>query len=388
MGTVVRDMHDRIARRSFGAVGAAGAPVRVIHDAVAGVVHASVREGIRTGARVGAGLLAAGAGDDDPPLACTPRGSLALGVLNGLCGNHLAARGSVLAVEMGVRRDGRDVPVSAAGLAAGFPDAAARVAVFVHGLMEDDECWRVLPLRRRTGGRPTYGERLQLELGFTPVHVRYNSGLRVSDNGRALAEMLDGLVDGWPVSVEEIALVGHSMGGLLARSACHYAQCGSRRWVARVRHVFCLGTPHLGADAEKGLNVLGHALGVLPESRALARVVNARSVGIKDLRYGSCVEEDWFDWDPDEFLRDRCTEVPFLPDAGYYFVGASLREGPLGELIGDLLVRLPSASGRGHRRGRRIPFDAGNGYELSGVNHFELLNHPAVYEQIQIWLSS
>jgi hypothetical protein len=172
------------------------------------------------------------------------------------------------------------------------------------------------------------------------------------------------------------------MGGLVARSACHYGG----RWTDVVRHVFCLGTPHLGADLEKGANVLGWALGRLPETRGMAKVFNARSAGIKDLRYGACIDEDWSDCDPDEFLRDRCQEVPFLPDANYYFIGAAL-SGPVGRLVGDLLVRMPSASGRGRGKGRRIPFEVDNGHELPGLTHFDLLNHPAVYEQIRTWIT-
>jgi hypothetical protein len=159
------------------------------------------------------------------------------------------------------------------------------------------------------------------------------------------------------------------------------------RFTDQIRHVFCLGTPHLGADLEKGANALAWALAHLPETRALGQLLNARSVGIKDLRYGACVEEDWSGMDPDEFLRDRCQEVPFLPDAAYYFVGASLNPAALGRMIGDLLVRTPSASGRGTGRGRRIAFEVDNGHELAGVNHFQLLNHPAVYSQLRLWIT-
>jgi hypothetical protein len=177
------------------------------------------------------------------------------------------------------------------------------------------------------------------------------------------------------------------MGGLVARSACHYGAAADQGWTHAVRHVFCLGTPHLGADVEKGLNALGSALARLPETQALAGFINARSVGIKDLRYGSCVEEDWCDCDPDEYLRDRCREVPFLPDAHYYFVAGQLAEGPLGSVVGDLLVRIPSASGRANGQGRRIPFDVDHGHELSGLTHLDLLNHPAVYHQIRTWIA-
>src|SRR5579875_1571583 len=374
-GTLVKDMHEGIAARTFAAVGPLGAPARAIHDRMARAVYGGVRAALRGAADGGAALAAARAPADAPAIARTTGGSLAVAALNGLYGNHLARRGNELALEMAIRRDGEEIPPTAPELLAGFPDASSRVAVFVHGLGETDEAWRLFPLRGRRAGRQTYGERLQEDLGFTPVTLRYNSGLHISEQGRRLAALLDELVDGWPTHVDEIVLVGHSMGGLVARSACHYAELDGRRWCESVRHVFCLGTPHLGADLEKGVNALGAALGRLPETRAFANLLNARSVGIKDLRYGSLVEEDWRERDPDEFLKDRCHEVPFLPDANYYFVAATLSEGPLGSLLGDLLVRTPSASGRGTGTGRRIPFEVDNGRELSGLTHFDLLNH-------------
>jgi pimeloyl-ACP methyl ester carboxylesterase len=386
-GTVVKTMHEGVAGRPFGILGPMAAPVRVVHDGVSGAVYTGVRGALMAAARAGGAVAAAQATDDGPALVSTRRGAMALGALNGLYGNHLSERGNALAVPMTLRRHGRDVPATPAGLAEAYPDATLRIVVFVHGLFGDDDCWRIFPLRGRTPGRRTYGERLQDELSFTPVYVRYNTGLRISANGRSLAAVLDDVVAAWPTAVEEVVLVGHSMGGLVARSACHYAERDGRRWTDAVRHVFCLGSPHLGADAEKGLNVLSHTLGRLPETRAIEKVLNARSVGIKDLRFGSCAEEDWSDCDPDEYLRDRCTEVPFLPDAHYYFIGATLTEGPLGQLLGDLLVRMPSASGRGNGKGRRIPFEVDNGHELTGVNHFDLLNHPAVYEQLRAWIT-
>jgi pimeloyl-ACP methyl ester carboxylesterase len=386
-GTLVRDMHEGIASRPFGVLGPAAAPVRVVHDGIARGLYGGVRGALRGASRGGARIIAAGADADAPALASGPRGSAALAALNGLYGSHLAARGSELALGMDVRRDGADVAVTTAALAAAFPDATARIVVFVHGLCETDDAWRLLPLRGRAAAQPTYGDRLQADLSLTPVYLRYNTGLRVSQNGRALARLLDDLVAAWPMGVEEVVLVGHSMGGLVARSACHYGESQGRRWTNAVRHVFCLGTPHLGADLEKGANALGWALGRLPETRAFATVLNARSAGIKDLRFGSCVDEDWSDCDPDEFLHDRCRETPFLPHAGYYFVGATLSPGPLGSMLGDLFVRMPSASGRGNGKGRSIPFEVDNGRELAGLTHFDLLNHPAVYEQVRTWLT-
>lgn len=385
-GGLVQEMHEGIAARPFGILGATAAPVRAVHDEIAGAVYSAVRGGLRAATRGSASLLARRAADDGPALAAMPRGALALGAINGLFGHHLGEDPHPLAFPMEVRRAGESVPLTREGIANAFPDATSRVVVFVHGLCGDEDHWRLFPLAERAGRR-TYGERLQEELGLTSVELRYNTGLRISRNGRELARLLDRLVAGWPTPVEEIVLVGHSMGGLVARSACHYGREDPSGWTDLVRHVFSLGTPHLGADLEKGVNALTCALGRVPETRAIASFLNARSLGIKDLRYGSCLDEDWCDCDPDEFLRDRCQEVPFLPNAHYYFIGAAVTQGPLGSALGDLLVRIPSASGRGNGRGRRIPFKFDHGHELTGLTHFDLLNHPAVYDQIRAWIA-
>jgi pimeloyl-ACP methyl ester carboxylesterase len=313
------------------------------------------------------------------------RGSVALGALNGAIGDALATGGSALALSMSLRLRGRDVETDRDSLAEAFPQATGRLAVFVHGLSETDDAWRFR--RRGAGPRGTYGSRMRDDFGFTPLYVRYNTGLHISDNGRQLARMLEDVVAGWPTEVREIVLVGHSMGGLVARSACHYGHADEHAWIKPLRHVFCLGTPHLGAPLEKATNALGWALARLPETRPMAKIVNRRSVGIKDLRFGSCAEEDWCDCEPDEFLRDRCREVPFLETATYYFVGATLSREPAGALgaaVGDLLVRFPSASGKGRRR--QVPFEVDNGCHLGGLTHFDLLNHVAVYERIHAWL--
>jgi pimeloyl-ACP methyl ester carboxylesterase len=350
----IKDAHLGIASRPFGVLGILGAPVRVVHDRVSSAAYDLVYKGLAAGPRALARLTPG----NGIPAANTLRGSLALGALNGAVGDRLAASSNPLALDMTLRGSGSESP---------------RIAVFVHGLCETDDAWALF-------GRRPYGERLEEDLGYTPLYLRYNTGLHISDNGRRLAALLEETVESWPVPVEEIVLVGHSMGGLVARSACHYGG----DWTQRVRHVFCLGSPHLGAPLEKVANLAAYALARLPETRPVAKVVNGRSVGIKDLRFGSCAEEDWCDCDPDEFLRDRCTEVPFLECATYYFVGATLGPSP-NSLVGDLLVRYPSASGSGKRR--RIPFEVDKGMHLGGANHFQLLNHPAVYDQIVSWLA-
>jgi pimeloyl-ACP methyl ester carboxylesterase len=384
-GVTAREVHTAVSDRVFGMLGPLGAPIRVLHDGISAASYRGVTAAIRAPVSVGGRLIAGRAREGSTAIADSPAGGLALGALNGIAGDRLARDHPDLALDLTVRRHGHDVPLSEDGLSEAFPDATPRLAVFVHGLCGTEDTWRLGSLGENPS--PSYGARLRDELGLTAVYVRYNTGLRVSDNGRRLAVALDRIAADWPVEVEEITLVGHSMGGLVARSACHYGEQAGQSWTEPLRHVFCLGTPHLGAPLERAANVAGWTLSRLPESRPFADLFfNRRSVGIKDMRYGNCVEEDWCDCDPDEFLRDRCREVPFLPTATYYFVGATLtkRPGGLGRLVGDLLVQYPSASGDGRRR--RIPFEVDNGHHLGGAHHLRLLNHPDVYAQIRDWI--
>src|SRR3954451_1653689 len=384
-GATAREVHMAVAGRVFKMLGPLGAPAQIVHDGVSTASYRAVSAALRAPVRAGGRAISERARPGSTALADSTPGGLALGALNGIAGDRLARDHPDLALGLTVRRRGQEVGLEPDALGDAYPDATPRIAVFIHGLCGTEGTWRL-----GSGGAnpsPTYGARLRDELGITPVYVRYNTGLRVSENGRELAAALERLAADWPVDVAEISLIGHSMGGLVARSACHYGEQADHDWTERLRHVFCLGTPHLGAPLERAANIAGWALGRLPESRPFGDLFfNRRSVGIKDMRFGNCVEEDWCDCDPDEFLRDRCQEVPFLPNASYYFVGATLSRKPdgLGRWFGDLLVQYPSASGNGPRR--RIPFEVENGHHVGGLDHMRLLNHPDVYAQIRKWI--
>jgi pimeloyl-ACP methyl ester carboxylesterase len=287
---------------------------------------------------------------------------------------------------MTIRLRGKPVPPATETLAAAFPTATDRVVVFLHGWCLTEQSWsRRPPTACEDQDSRNYAARLRDDLGFSPVYLRYNTGLHISVNGRTLADILEQLHAQWPVPIAELVLVGHSMGGLLARSACHYGARQQQHWTESVSHVVCLGSPHLGADLEKGVNIASWALARLPETQAIATFLNTRSGGVKDLRFGACIDEDWCDVDPDEFLQDRCQEAPLLPHATYHFVAATVAPPLLGMITGDHLVRSYSASGRG--KSRRIPFDAEHGLTLSGLNHLDLLNHPLVYAKLRDWLA-
>jgi pimeloyl-ACP methyl ester carboxylesterase len=370
-------VHAGIAKRVFRAVGPQGAPVRVIHDGISGGVYAGLKGASRA---LGTGADALLQRREPQSLSTHPRGAAALAALNGLIGDRLEREGSPLHIGLAVRRHGRPVPAVPGAVAAAFPAATPRIAVFVHGLMETEHAWRY-------GDREPYGARLQRDVGATPVDVRYNTGRHVSENGRSLADELEALVAAWPVRVQSVALIGHSMGGLVARSACHQAAERGDAWVRDVRHVVSLGTPHMGAPLEAAVRVAAASLAALPETRPFGNLLRRRSAGIRDLRRGSLVDEDWHGRDPDALRAAACREVPLLDGATHCFVAATVTRSdrhPVGRLLGDWLVLRPSASGRS--RPRRIPFRDEDGLHVGGAHHLALLNHPSVYERLRDWL--
>jgi pimeloyl-ACP methyl ester carboxylesterase len=383
--TPAQSLHRAVARRAFGPQGPAAAPVRVLHDGIAGAVYGSLRAATAAAGAAAATAVRQASGDADVrPLSRSHGGRVAISAINAVIGDRLDERGSDLAIPMSVRRHGEDVPCTPAELRRAHPRATGRVAVFLHGLLETEEWWR-RGGARRTGpeGRP-FGLRLRRELGVTPVDVRYNTGVHVSRNGRRLAALLEALVETWPREVEELALVGHSMGGLVARSACHAAAAAGHRWVRRVRHLVTLGSPHTGAPLEKAVHVAAWALRAVPEARPFADILDLRSAGIRDLRFGYLRDEDWLDEDPAALLADRSGPVALLDGCTHTFITSTVTrdpDHPVGWVLGDLLVRTDSAAGR-HRL-RAIPLPPGCVVHIGGLHHFDLLDHPLVYEQVR-----
>ncbi|WP_248489110.1 triacylglycerol lipase [Tsukamurella sp. PLM1] len=384
---VHRAISDRVFRCVGHGVGPLALPVQALHDGITDGVYATIGTVAQTVGRV------ASVGADwpgDRPPSETPRGAALIGAVLGLIGDDLEDQGSPLAADpVTVRVDGAVVHVGEGPVPPGrldsadvFDGATGRVVVLLHGLTETEYAWGAGGLEA-----DDYGVRLAVDLGATPVYVRYNSGRHISDTGRDVAELLERLAAVWPVPVTDLTLIGHSMGGLVARSAAHQAVERAMAWPGAVTATVSLGTPHLGAPLEQAAHYGSAALVRVPETAPFGRLLRRRSAGIRTLRGGSLVDGDWRGRDADALGRAAAAEVPLHPGADHYFVTATFTRDarhPLGRLLGDGLVLPASAAGRG--TARRVGFAEEGGMHLGGAHHFTLLRSDAVYERILGWL--
>ncbi len=362
-----RDTHLAIADRAHGlvhlATGGGSTVPGALHRGIAGAVYSGLGLGLRAASTGLDKVAATGVG---PRLEATPHGRFVNAAVNGLIGDSLLRERPQLAIPTAVRLDGRDVEPDDAGLAAAFPDATGRLVVFLHGLCENEAYWN--RHRDRTG--TTYGEALAEE-GWTPLFLRANTGLSLRENGVALHALMQRVVDHWPVPVDRIALVGHSMGGLVMRAAGAVAAPDPERdWNLLVTDVVTLSAPHLGAPIAWGIGHGSRGLGRLRTTAPFGRILDKRSIGVHDLVVG--LAED----------------VPPLPHARYRLVSATVTASPrhpVGHVVGDLLVRQRSAYGR-DRHGRDL-FPGADHLHLGRTDHFGLLNHPRVLAALREWLA-
>jgi pimeloyl-ACP methyl ester carboxylesterase len=373
---LVEAMHERIAR----VPGLSTAALDGRAGGISGLVYKTIRGATRVvGGSIDAllRLLAPALSPDDS----SPEREAIVAALNGVLGDYLAASSNPLATAMSLHGGGKQLSPQAAELAAQLPQCGGRVLVLLHGLCMNDLQWS------REGH--DHGAALSRDLAFTPVYLRYNSGLHISINGHALAQQLEFLLQAWPHAVERLVLLGHSMGGLLARSALHYGQQAGHRWPERLDDLVFLGTPHHGAPLERAGHWVDLVLGATPYAAPFARLGKVRSAGITDLRHGNVVDDDWVGRNRFAHGPDRRQPVA-LPHNVRCFAAAAcvgLQSDDLkGRMLGDGLVPLDSALGRHADPARALVFPDDRQWVGYGMNHLELLNRSEVYAQVRQWL--
>jgi len=351
-------------------------PVRLLTGPVYGAIR-GVTKLVGASIDVALGQLAPLLGDGVPG----PEREALLASVNGVLGDYLCETVNPLAIQMRLRHGGQPLALEPDALRAALPSATGRLLVLAHGSSMNDLQWN-------RGGHD-HGAALGRDLGFTPLYLHYNSGLHISTNGRQFAGLLERLCASWPRHLEEVVLVGHSMGGLLARSACHAAQVDALGWREKLRALVCLGSPHHGAPLERGGNWLEAVLGLSRYSEPLTRLGRIRSAGVTDLRFGCVLDEHWQGRDRFGFTDDPRTPLPLPAGVQCYTIAGTTAQGPLPRrLPGDGLVPVDSALGRHQRPELSLDFPQDHQLIAWGTGHVDLLSRLPVYAAMRQWLSS
>lgn len=383
LASLVEAMHARIATlpRIPGLGDAADPDERT--RGITGLVYESVRGVTRL---VGGGVegllgwLAPALAAVNPLQAPRPEREAILAALNGVLGDYLAATDNPLAISMQFRSAGQTLPLERQAIRSRLDRVTPKLLVLLHGLCMNDLQWE------RAGH--DHGEALARELGYTPIYLHYNSGLSVSTNGRILAQLMERLYSAWPLPVERLVMLGHSMGGLVARSAIHHGplmQRGELRWPGRVNDLICLGTPHHGAPLERAGHGVDLLLGAAPYAAPLARLGKLRSAGINDLRFGNILKGP-----SGEDGAGRCERVGLPDGVRCHAIAGSL--GPASgslkaRLLGDGLVPVASALGQHEDPGRALGFAPERQAVVHETGHLDLLSSTVVYDLLRQWLS-
>lgn len=374
---LVESLQTRIASKPA----KAGGPIveGAIHG-IAGLVYGTIRGVTRA---VGSGIDVALA-QLSPLLGhmeSSPAREALVAALNGVLGDYLADTNNPLALDMQLRRAGKALDLAPAALAGEIGTPRKQLVVLLHGLCMNDLQWK------RDGH--DHGAALARDLGIVPVYLRYNTGLHISTNGAAFAKQLEALVGAWPEPLESLAIVGHSMGGLVARSAFHFGSAAKHAWPRKLRQLVFLGTPHHGAPLERGGHWIDVLLGVTPYTEPFRRLGRARSAGITDLRHGCVLDEDWQGRDRFAHGADLRRPLPLPAGVACFAVAAHLGEATdeLKErLLGDGLVPVASALGQHADPRFNLVFPPAHQWVAHDTGHLDLLSRPEVYERIRTWL--
>jgi pimeloyl-ACP methyl ester carboxylesterase len=320
------------------------------------------------------------------PLVGTSRREAVLAAMNGVMGDRLAAGGNPLATPMSLRYQGAVLNFQSLP-----PDLATsrKVLLLIHGLCMNDLQWHT-----RHPGDPAqdvdHGAALAAQLGYAPIYLRYNTGLHISQNGRELARQLEQLVARWPVPLDELTVVAHSMGGLVMRSAAYYAEQDGLRWRDRLKNIVFLGTPHHGAPLERAGSWIDVILGRTPFSAPFVRLTRLRSAGITDLRFGHVLDVDWQGQDRFRPRPESCEAVPLPAGVACYAVAgatAARRSTLADRLVGDGLVPVNSALGQHDDVRRCLAFASTAQWIAYRTHHMALLSSAAVTQQVLRWLT-
>ncbi len=303
-------------------------------------------------------------------------------VLNGVVGDYLEESKNPLTITMQFRHQAKAISLDSKSLEKAYPSINGKILLMVHGSCMNDIQW--------TRKEHNHGTTLADELHKTPIFLHYNSGRHISTNGQDFNKLLEKLVQNWPVPVEELVVIAHSMGGLVSRSAIHYSQQQQKSWTGYLKKIIFLGTPHHGAPLEQAGNYLDVVLEAIPYAKPFARLGKIRSAGVTDLRYGNLLAEDWQDKDRFKMQGDNRQSISLPERVECYSIAGTVGEATKSayyQLRGDNMVPVKSALGQHENPAKNLDFKQENTWIAHDTNHLDLLNNPEIYTKIKAWVA-
>ncbi|MGF1723802.1 alpha/beta hydrolase [Photobacterium nomapromontoriensis] len=318
------------------------------------------------------------------------QGDLLLATLNGMVGDYLLKKNSRFAIPMVLTDQHQTLSDQTEKLKQQLPQATPRIVLCVHGWCMADKGWH------RKGN--DHGQQL-VSAGYTPIYLRYNTGNHISLNGEEFAFRLEKLFQAWPCEIKELVIIGHSMGGLVTRSACHYADVNQLSWLSTLRTFITLGTPHNGAPLARFASWFDDQVLVTPQLKFLQKIGEIRSSGTKDLSLGFVLHQDWQQHDsqlhPETGKEPAPYDVQFhqrprLPIGTECYavatcLGKNLQEAN-NRRLGDGLVPVNSALGESKKGYMALNYKESHKWIGAGINHLDLLSDPQVSAKVKQWV--
>ena len=374
---IVETMHKRVVHPPF----LPSTPIQHLITHIASITYKNIRWSTRfigNAADKALGKFASVIGE----IEATDKKEATRSVLNGVIGDYLVKTENPLQINMQFRNQTKAINLDIESLAKAYSTINGKILLMVHGSCMNDIQW--------TRNDHNHGTSLAEELHKTPIYLHYNSGLHISTNGKRFNALLEDLVLNWPVPVEELNIIAHSMGGLVARSALHYGLQQESLWVKHLKKIVFLGTPHHGSPLEQAGNYLDAVLEAVPYAKPFARLGKIRSAGVTDLRYGNLLDEDWQNQDRFKIQRDKRQNVLLPKNVECYSIAAVTGKASKSRsslLLGDNMVSVKSALGQHKNPDKNLYFKKKNTYISYESKHLDLLNNPKIYKKIKKWMA-
>jgi pimeloyl-ACP methyl ester carboxylesterase len=375
---LVESMHNRIVHPPF----LPSTPIQHLITNIAGITYKSIRWSTKLiggGVDSALGLFASVSGK----IKTTDEREAITSVLNGVIGDYLEKTENPLEINMQFRYQSKAVALEKESLEKAYATINGKILLMVHGSCMNDIQW--------TRKEHNHGSELAKELHKTPIYLHYNSGRHISTNGKNLNELLEQLVLQWPVPIQELVIIAHSMGGLVTRSAVYYGEQEQNSWIKHLKKIIFLGTPHHGATMEQAGNYVDVVLEAVPYAKPFARLGKIRSAGVTDLRYGSLLDEDWENIDRFKMNGDQRRNVSLPEKVECYNIAgingkATESDSTKMKLLGDNMVGIKSALGEHKNPAKNLNFKKSNTWIAYESNHLDLLSNPKVYHKIKTWM--